>query len=270
VRFYHIPPGALARDVIPYSVTAHLCVTDALLSDGLYANFYAERREAGNWITLDSGAFEGLEVSASRLGQAMSYVDPQEIVLPDVYKDSRKTIELSSSAYSELHLLYGFQGQYMVVAQGETYGEYLDSIKRMIDFGPMVQTVGVIEEVGQLFGATRREVVEAILTINESVDIHFLGVQEDLQEMYDPFLREHVRSCDTSKIIVWGLNGVTVEPTFVRKYGAPPYPGRKSVGGRVGYFDYHTASREAIRITRANIFAWDEFLQGSDQPSVES
>jgi hypothetical protein len=190
-------------------------------------------------------------------------LNPNEVVLPDTFQNPPDTLDKSKHAMRVLER-GGYPGQYMVVPHGTDLEEYLTCAKQLADLGTEVKTIGVIEEVQQILGPPREDVIAMVKDVLPDHDIHMLGVTEGLTELMDPWVQQNVRSCDTAKFVVWGLNGITVVPkpesTAVASTWPPPYPGRKSLGGRVGYFDHKNASTEAIKITQRNITAWKEYL----------
>jgi hypothetical protein len=262
LRLYHIPPARLATQAIPEEETGHLCVADVVLSHREYAEYYRSRSDRGDWLTLDTAAFEGQVTSIFRLHEAALMVRPQEIVLPDLYRDAGGTIESSLKAARALRQVE-YAGQFMVVPHGIKWSDYLYCAAYLTgELGEDI-CIGLIEEIPELYGFSRKTAVEALSEIYPKATFHFNGVTEHLDEMFDEMVRNRVRSADTSKFVVWGLNGVTVDPLKVRDgvTPVPPYPGRKSLGGRVGFFDRAHASDEALQITRTNINRWRRFLK---------
>jgi hypothetical protein len=260
LRLFHIPPSKLAKRVIPVEETHHLCVADVIVSHREYARFYQSRVDMGHWLTMDTAAFEGQDTTIETLVEALHVVKPSEIVLPDRFQDSKETVARSTNAARELRE-HGYDGAFMVVPHGKTWHEYLYCLEELVLALPYA-TIGIIEEVEQLYNLPRPIVVEAITEFYGN-DIHFLGVTEDLAELQDEATRARVRSCDTAKFVVWGLNGITVNPKSIMPgVPVPLYPGRKSLGGRNEYFDYANCSEEAVSITRTNIRRWREYLHG--------
>ena len=262
MRLYHIPPARLAEQVIPNEEDGHLCVADVVLSHREYADYYRSRSDRGDWLTLDTAAFEGKITPVRNLLEAAHMVRPKEIVLPDLFRDAVGTIETSVAAAKELRDC-GYEGRFMVVPHGLTWHDYLYCTEYlMAELGPET-CIGVIEETDELYNITRPIAVEILDDIFPEVQIHFNGVTEHLGECFDSSIRARVRSADTSKFVVWGLNGVNVDPIKIlaAQITVPPYPGRKSLGGRNGFFDRSQASDEALQITRTNINRWRRFLK---------
>jgi hypothetical protein len=262
VRLYHIPPARLATQVIPEEENGHLCVADIVLSHREYAEYYRSRSDRGDWLTLDTAAFEGTVTPVRDLLEAALMVRPKEIVLPDLYRDANGTIETSIAAAKELRD-YGYDGKFMVVPHGQTWHDYLYCAEYLVtELGEEV-CIGLIEEIPELYRMTRCIAVDILSGIFPKAEFHFNGVTEQLDEMFDEEVRARVRSADTSKFVVWGLNGVNVDPIklLAGVLTVPPYPGRKSLGGRTGFFDKSHASDEALQITRTNINRWRRFLK---------
>jgi len=262
LRLYHIPPARLATQVIPQEEDGHLCVADVVLSHREYAEYYRSRSDRGDWLTLDTAAFEGKVTPVKDLFEATQLVRPKEIVLPDLYRDANGTIETSLAAAKELRGV-GYEGQFMVVPHGQTWHDYLYCCEYLIAELGDETCIGIIEETDDLYNITRPIAVEILDGIFPESPFHFNGVTEHLGECFDPDILQRVRSVDTSKFVVWGLNGVNVDPTKILAgvQTVPPYPGRKSLGGRTGFFDRQHASEEALQITRTNINRWRRFLK---------
>jgi len=261
VELCHIPP-ARQTSFLPEGLTHHLCIADVALRYPEYREFYANRARAGDFVIMDTAAFEGETISIGNLVNMMEEIQPMEIVLPDDIHDRRNTFIQSYDAARTLRQ-NGYTGFFMGVPHGDTLGEYLLSVKELEQISG-VRTFGIQEEVQDLFGDTRANVVRAVLSrVGHQYDIHLLGVQDDLHDILDPYIRQRVRTADTGKFIVWGLNGIEVDP---QKTPYPGYPGRVSVGGRMGYFDWYTNDVNAYiglrDVVQKNINMWREYLRG--------
>jgi hypothetical protein len=251
VKVLSIPPGPLAEKLIPVGHKMHLVVTDAFLASESYRTFYLKRSMAGDKMIVDSGAFEGLIPKPEDMLNVAMQINAMEVALPDQFKDAAKTAEMAEAGFKYLNQ-HGYEGQYMAVPQGRTFHEYLWCAETLAQVDRSVRTFGVIEEIEELYSVPRHIVVAALKEMFPQHNIHLLGISEDLDEMNNPVMLEYARSCDTAKLIVWGLNGMRLFPERGMS-SLPQYPGRQTLGGRMPYFHYEAASEEAIAAVRWNI-----------------
>jgi len=262
----HIAPIPLLSRVLSMEETHHLVIADLIYSDPRYLAYYQNRIARGDFVILDSAAFENqgaltelpmASLITKQVGAALN-LQPSEVVLPDDMDDAAKTIEWATIA-SDRFFEFGYEGQMMAVPHGKTYAEYLATAKELLDGVRGVTTLGVQEEVEELFDKERLDVVRDLKSHNPDVQIHLLGVTEHALELQHPDTKALVRTCDTAKFVVWGLNKYETYPTL-KGQEMPPYPGRDSVGGRWGYFNYKTEDGLALHQVRENIRYWREFL----------
>jgi len=257
----HIPP-ARETSLLPPYLTHHLCIADQVLKHVDYATYYASRVALNDFVIMDTAAFEGAAISIQDLIEAVRRVRPSEVVLPDDVHDRRLTLQQSFDASRALRQ-NGYDGTFMAVPHGKDLGEYMLSVKEL-ELIPGVTTFGIQEEVQELFGISRAEVVRQVLNrVPPGYNIHLLGVQDDLLDITHPFMMRNVRTADTAKFVVWGLNGIYVDPN---ETPFPAYPGRQSLGGRMEYFDYQLDDGDhavnLIKDVRTNINTWKEYLRG--------
>ena len=259
MKLLHIPP-LRHLEVIPSTYDAHMCISHVAARNPEYAEYYREKSKRGDFVMLDTATFEGVETSTREYADVIDMVQPTEITLPDVYMDADATVWRSIKFAERLLTLgAGTLKGLAVVPQGHTYHAYLNSIARLARI-PSVTTVCIIEETMQLYQTPRRTVISAVRRNFPNLFIHLLGVSDDLQDLYDPFVLSSVRTCDTSKLIVWGLNGYSTVPDAESRPPEIPYPGRKTLGGRMEYFQFET--QDAVRVQKAknNVKSWEEYL----------
>jgi len=257
MKLCHIPPAKAAWEVIPNTSTTHLCVANVVADSSDYASFYQERKHRGHFVIMDTAAFEGHDTPLSLLTKAARIVQPDEIVLSDVFQDPVQTVRKSYAAAS--HLWDVGYDSFMAVPQGRTGEEYFECARTLARIRG-VKTFGVIEEVQELFGQPRGSIVSALKLMFPDKQIHLLGVSSTLTEMLDPWIRQNVRTMDTSKFVVWGLTGTMVSESWFR-YGVPDYPGREKLGGRMGYFEWDELTPTSRDLVRNGISAMDNWLR---------
>jgi hypothetical protein len=263
VRICNIAPIQYLSELISSQETHHLVVADKLLESEEYLQFYRQRLQRGDFVIMDSMAFEnpyGTPVSV--MVDAARRLQPSEIVLPDDMESGERTVQMARRAMAEFRFLGIHRPRFQAVPHGKTLDQYLKvaySLARI----PHVTTIGIQEEVEEDFGVARVEVVKRVKAVTNK-QIHLLGVTESLNEWRDEELRWLVRTCDTSKLVVYGFGGVRIDPHLVE---VPVYPGRTHFGGREGYFNYKFGESfvddvgwDPILLAKYNIDTWRDFV----------
>jgi hypothetical protein len=253
----HITPIPLLEQVLTDADKHHLVISNLIVSNTTYRQFYRKRRDHGDFIILDTPAFEEVEPDLDEHLEAVRLLQPNEIVIPDDMGSAEHTIELAKEFIWALADAQSasYHPQLMAVPHGDTYDEYI-GCAHLLGLLDGVTTLGIQEEVEELYSRPRFTVAEHIKEITGK-DIHLLGVTEHYQELMALQVQDVIRTCDSAKWVVWGLNGLVTDPM----YPAPPYPGRKSVGGRMGYFDYDDVNEQQLETAKFNIELWREYLR---------
>jgi hypothetical protein len=241
-------------DLLPENTDFHLCVANVVNRYHGYRQYYRRMVNRGDWVMMDTPAFEGVHIQPETYIDAIDYVNPTEVILPDVFGKGPETATQSRMFAKEL-LNRGFKGVFAAVPQGKTLEDYLECLSLLVAV-PGVLTIGVIEEIDQLYPTTREDLVMYLRGAYPDKLIHLCGVKDDLNDLKDEGVRTVVRSADTAKFVVWGLNDVYVSPDE----DIPTYPGRKSLGGRMEYFAYDEVLPGRRMKVRDNIRTWKEFL----------
>jgi len=259
MRLAHIVPTPLLDEVLSAEDRTHLVVASQLKDDS-YRRFYHNRGVRGDHIIVDSDVFEtGQVANMYDLITAARTVHAKTLILPDAWGEdggnARATIDLALNCGRTVrdalpHI------KTIGVAHGRSWPEYAACVGAL-DALWSVDHIGLVEE-AHLYGRTRAELIHDVAEITRK-PLHLNGLSESFCEFSLPSeTLDRVATCDASKVVVWGLNGFACLPNLVPS----KYPGRKSLGGRVGYFDYHTDNREHIEHARHNIAAWREYLEG--------
>lgn len=246
-KIAHLTPVPMLRKVLTEKETFHLTLTNLVLNDDVYLEFYQKRIAQGDYVVMDTPAFETSEpTSIGAVETAAARLNPSEVVLPDDVGSGSNTVLLAKRTKEKLALA-SYSGKTMAVPHGRDIREYLTcAIELVEEIG--VDVLGVVEEIPELFGHSRLEVVQKIHNRLPEAQFHLLGVDEELLDFWVP---DHlpVRSIDTAKFVVYGLNGIRLDP----EKKPPTYPGRKTVGGRAGYFYHNINDKETIETIRHNI-----------------
>jgi hypothetical protein len=265
LKIAHILPVTLLDELVTEDDKFHLCLSNLVLANDEYRDFYKMRIALGDYVIVDTPAFEtGQPASPEDVIIAAAHINPSEVILPDAYKNASLTVELSLKTARRLRA-EGYQGKLMFVPHGRDAKEYIDCARELTMALRDNFVIGVIEEIPELYGVSRRRLIREL---NRQVPgpFHLLGADNELRDLTDfDHSRYNVRSCDTSKLVVWGLNGIHIDPADV---GTPtalgtPYPGRDSVGGRDKFFTYQLPEDEDVAesllsYVRKNIENWRE------------
>jgi hypothetical protein len=255
VKYAHITPIPLLDSILGPMVGAdfHLVVSNEIITTPAYLNFYQRRLRQGDFVILDSPAFEtgGIADLEDTLHATMM-LRPSEVVLPDDMNSAEKTVAGTKDAMNLLDEV-GYSGRYMMVPHGETIEEFIECTYELLSLGAGERTtIGLQEEIPELFRINRAQMIQRLNHQTGAVlTYHLLGIDEGLEDQFTT----GARSCDTAKFVVWGLNGKMVTKGLP-SHLTPEYPGRKTVGGRTGYFHYTTRDQMAIECARHNVRVW--------------
>lgn len=100
--------------------------------DKRYVDFYRSRAEAGDYVILDNGAFEtGQSIVAKDLIEVAESIGAKEIVVPDVFRDRKKSTKLTISSYKKLKDNFG--GNLMIVPQGADEADWIEAFAELYD-----------------------------------------------------------------------------------------------------------------------------------------
>jgi len=261
MRIANIAPAQAVRQVIDPYETYHLVLADLILQYGSYREFYIERLERGDFVTMDVMSFErpkGTRLDA--VVAAAHTLGPTEIVLPDVRFDWWKTIKQAEEA-SKVLVDEGFCN-FMAVPQGKDWGQYSKCAVNLMRI-PGVKTLGIIEETEEWSSLGRIQIVRSVIreieaNVGVSPRIHLLGMCENMKDLMHGETRALVRGVDSAKLIVWGMDDISVSTDL-----APDsYPGRPS-----GYLHKQSVPNEEAVL--GNIRRWRNYVEADVSGTVE-
>ena len=263
MQLCNITPTPLLKRVLDADETMHLVITSKILNDDEYLSFYRSRIEQGDFVILDTDAHELKgqgHTALSHLVAAAKMLEPHEIVLPDVYGPEGVGVTIDWSFEAAEILRSAGYNRFMIVPHGGSWGELLVCLDALLQIEAESLTIGVYEETEEDYGMRRAEVMHRLLDEYEAieVDFHLLGMQEDMHDLLDEKIRDQVRSCDSCKLVRWGLVPEFVDPLKE----IPSYPGR----GGYAYFDRTDRCDDGVDSLEAveyNIRTWREFMKGA-------
>lgn len=223
MKIAHIAPTPLLYTSLFESLDYHLCIASQVLKDPEYATFF---RGAKGFVILDVPTREEKDSTGAypieRLKRAITSVQPNEVVLPDVWKGSPQVnIEAAWRAAFELREANTRRGLgFIAVPRGKDFKEYVNCAEEMALI-PGVTTLGVFTGTYETYKVERERVVLEFSRRFPQHAIHLLGVVNDLSDIQNPVIRKHVRGTDTAKLVRFGLD--CKHPMFGN---IPEYPGR--------------------------------------------
>jgi hypothetical protein len=261
-----IPPLSM----MDYNVETHTTLLlPQLLMYRNYSGMAVRARNSENFVILDNGAAEGVEVSHSMLlSQAQTYL-VNEVVCPDVLRSSFATLATTEKFMDYVANKYMLPGQrhnrhgdlkFGFVAQGTSTMESESFIWHMLKESKYHEFYQTVYLPRLLIGETRDflariNVVRWMRNAHLECDIHLLGT-------HPAWVREvqaarssgrEIRSVDTSAPFNFALAGASVMNSN-RSFNLPG-PSREP-----GYFDME-ATRFPEELTRDNVEAMKDWVR---------
>lgn len=191
-----------------FALGQKLITSDGSLST--YADFYKRAKMNGCFTIVDNGAAEAEDepMSFSKLVYAAEYIDADEIVLPDVLRNSEETLRRTCDT-TVLRMVP--PRRRMIVPQGDSWQEWTACLKDMRLFlGDDFATIGLPKHLERLSGGRGHalsHIVEHGLHLRHHV--HLLGVwagpHEELSRLKAN--RNWVRGIDTGRPIACAQTG---------------------------------------------------------------
>lgn len=255
MKVAHITPTPLLEKVLhPKKDNYHLVLTNQIINDEAYREFYKDCISRGHYVILDNDAHElkgaGQMMKIDMLNEAIDLLGPSEVVLPDRFGDGME----ATIAHMEegLEKLRKGSWKWQAVPRGLNYKEYIACVKRVLSYKE-VSCLGIYYLTVKELGVKRRDNACTVATwathlIRGDIKIHLLGEGADLRAMRDA---EHmpamVRGLDTAKIVNWGLEGKPCSANHV-----PPHSGRTH-----DYFAQgEDLDEERLKVIKDNIMYW--------------
>lgn len=185
------------------------------LAQNLDAEFMVDKwRNYKGYKILDNGAFElGKSVSLSKLVKLASRINANELVLPDVFQNSEKTLKATNEALEYLESRYPDRPfKLMAVPQGKTFEEWHECFKLFMA-DSRIDVVAINRDSSRFFGkrySVLKEVEDDIKMDKQGKEIHLLGMGDNLSEIeYVNKEFPWVRSVDSS--FMWILAKISAK-----------------------------------------------------------
>ena len=159
-------------------------------------DYYPKCNNKNCYKIMDNSLIElGSAVDLSTVLQAAEECNADEVILPDVFRKGRETLESVKSSIATLYTLGKINSfRYMAVCQGETKEEFEWCFKELCKL-PEIHCIG-IPKVSQELTSEGRPGLEYLWKGSSKV-IHLLGVWYNLEELTQYKNPELIRSVDT-------------------------------------------------------------------------
>lgn len=217
VPIHHLRTFAVLSDY-------HLVLAHMVRDSEYYTQFYKERSDMGDFITLDNSSYEvgdGVFDEEDLIWFADA-VGAKEIMAPETYRDCPSTIDKVRNFVYKIRALSPNM-KIFAVAHGKTYAEYLTCINRFIDLG--VDTIGLSCRLDEpptypnvVFCNRSQEWVRSSVRMNLMVEvatrfanminppkIHLLGLNHPCELAFQMRWDNYIRSNDSSAPYLSGL-----------------------------------------------------------------
>lgn len=141
-----------------------------------YASSFVEAKARGDFVILDNGEAEGIDITPAKLFEIANEFHVDEVVLPDVIGDAEGTIAKGKEALRQLSSgNIHFGGQVMVVAQGKTINECYMCIDAFRGYDG-VATIGIPRHLLSIHGGARYVLTKYIHDVHRGrFQVHYLG-----------------------------------------------------------------------------------------------
>lgn len=157
----------------------HMCLANLIEAPGMetYTEFYMNQGfNRTSYLIMDNGLIEGNPRPIEELIHKAQYLHADEFILPDVFRNSKATLEAIQGAY-ELGKSSGIK--MMAVPQGNTLDEWLDCASEIIGNFREIKVLGIPKVLVDIAGRDGR--LLAIRKLEEKSpmlrhkEIHLLG-----------------------------------------------------------------------------------------------
>lgn len=241
----------------------HLILASLVQKSREYRDFYADRRQQGDFVILDNDAHEsGVGQSANSLVALVHDLHPSEIVLPDRLFMGDDTIENSKATMNLLLRECGNDmPRTMGVPQGRTFEEWFDCARDLLKLG--VDTIGISKDYEVWPGSLPMliKVVGSLVytyAAHMPIQIHMLGWARNLQSLYSVATTDfdttsiQLRGVDSAKPLVYARAGVRLD---LANPILPSYPQRPH--------DFFTSDGIYHDLAMENIHAFQQYAHAT-------
>lgn len=201
---------------------ARLSRTHLVLShvrNPIYREFYRQRREAGDLVILDNGAYEG-QMDPEKLLEAIIQYHPQVIVLPDILLgDAKQSFEIARDFHKTWRHQVDVQWMYVPQARPGELTLFSDYLARAVDeIKPEwigIPRVLATDMHGAFNDIARADLCDWIrMRYGYDLHVHALGMAAGNLKDLEYLRQAGCNSVDSSAPVWRGWNGFDIEDTM--------------------------------------------------------
>ncbi len=238
-----IVPTAYLETMSEAPRSVYLALAHQVLGDPVYRDFFRQQKA---YVVLDNSAFElGAALSSKDILQAMTRIQPQEIVLPDVLYEATETVQRVQDFLKAYVPLLPTGIRYMAVPHGKTMQEYVECYKKLAAM-PHVHTLGIGTIYNSAFEGGRTAIFQTLQTQGtlSSKPHHLLGLGDSGNLELEKLKKYAViRSCDSSAAYMQARHGVQLVE-------GQPY---KKIREKINFSDPYDETRAVAMRTNQHI-----------------
>jgi len=234
MKFATITPIAGLEKYGTYLSNTHLVLAQ-LMYNRTYSDYYSIRRQAGDFIILDNGAYENTRpIDKDAYFNIIKNLNPQVAVLPDqLMSPWRITTSLSLRFLDEFaeRLANSHYTQWMFVPQCERPADFLASLHTVLDDGRAghhVSWIGLGRYLATKFDNPpegdfnwRTRFAKEVKHFFPQMKLHALGMAAGDVEELKELKAAGVKSIDSSCAVWRGWNGYGLEDPDWKTFGTP-------------------------------------------------
>ena len=154
----------------------HMCLGHLIGEDFEYTTFYKRQAYVGAYVIMDNGVYEtGEPLSIEEICRRANMIGASEIILPDYYKDGKKSLETTREAveYAREH----FKGKLMAVPQGENLEEWVHNA--ILTLALDIDVLGVPKWLSGEGMRARLRALQILGHLTRGREVHLLGCAEN-------------------------------------------------------------------------------------------
>ena len=262
----HLLPVSLL-EATPHDQRTHLVLSELVLSDFRYLQFYADKLQRGDTVILDNPVHEDRKITVEQWLEAVALLQPTVAVIPDVIDSGLMTLDNAREAvakFGEYQIRSQCQTELMAVPHGESQVDWFICALSLSKILPITWFGISLERRlndDPLAVARRRERVQMMSRHREfmRLKLHLLGLSEGIVELSGSFVWLRAVSADVSKFAIWYL---AESPVYPPPPVTIPYPGRTELFG--GSYEYFLADCDGVDIPdlRDHLTLWTDYAEG--------
>lgn len=217
MNFCIISPAAGLQQFATLSKT-HLVLSH--VDNAIYTEFYRQRRDAGDLVILDNGAYEG-RMDPEKLLEKIVHYRPQVIVLPDILMgDAKESFELARDFHKTWRSQVECQWMYVPQTKlGDSVAFHYYLQKAIDDIKP--EWIGIPRVLATDHKGHRDACCREIHFYNPEINVHALGMKAGSLEELELLRDSGCTSIDSSAPVWRGWCNVNIDNyAYWNEYGS--------------------------------------------------